>query len=365
MSHRNASFHISMRHDTYERVMSQKNNSLRIWHAIFERVTLHINESCDLWMNHVMYEWVTSHMNESCHTQEVHMIMGRVHRGGSVKSRKWVTWHINESCHIWMSHDMSHMNESCHIWMSHVKYEGVTSHMNESCHTQEVQMIMAGVHGWGSATSKMDESRHIWLGHVTYGWVMSRMNVSCYIYMSHVAGVANPGLITCKTVYYIIYGYRTVYYITHEYAWRTVYYITYGYRTVYCVTYENTWRTVHFNTYGYRIVYFITYLHMDTGLCITSHIYTEHCVSHHIWISLSHKVESRHIWMSHVPYIWYVAGVTDPGGGARRSVYHPAKRIGSHRAFSKRLQVLTKCASNIYVHTCIQMYIHMYIYKNI
>jgi len=116
----------------------------RMSHVTYERVVLHINESCLIQMSHVSYKWVMSHMNESCLIWMSHV------------SYEWVMSHMNESCLIWMRHAaydwvMAHCCGSAgpfETGMRHVIYECVMSHMSRRVANQ---------------------------------WVMSRMNESCPI----------------------------------------------------------------------------------------------------------------------------------------------------------------------------------------
>ena len=69
VAHMNASWHIWMRHGTYECVMAHMNESWHIWmrHGTYECVMARMNESWHIWMRYGTYEWVMAHMNESFH----------------------------------------------------------------------------------------------------------------------------------------------------------------------------------------------------------------------------------------------------------------------------------------------------------
>ena len=74
----------------------------RMSYVTYERVVLHINESCLIQMIHVSYKWFMSHINESCLIWISHV------------AHEWVMSCIKKSCHRWM--------RPRHTWLIHVTW---------------------------------------------------------------------------------------------------------------------------------------------------------------------------------------------------------------------------------------------------
>ena len=109
---------------------------------------LHLWESYHMWIKHVTYEWVMSHMNT----------------GMSHVTQEGVISYVNESCHIWMSRiSYKYTNESYYTWRGHITYEWVMSRMIQSCHVRMSHITHEWVIEWviphmnGSCLISVDE----------------------------------------------------------------------------------------------------------------------------------------------------------------------------------------------------------------
>ena len=104
----------------------------RKWNIIIflEWVMAHFkceHESFHIWIRHVTYDWVMARMNESYDVWMSHV------------AYEWVVSHINESRHTWMSHvthDGTHMNETRHIRHEQVLYSLQRQHAQWTLQTK-------------------------------------------------------------------------------------------------------------------------------------------------------------------------------------------------------------------------------------
>jgi len=102
-----------------------------------ELVMSHMNKSCHIWLSHVTrlnescHEDNTRHSNKSRCTYEYvtsHEYMSHVTHQRFMAHRQNVSLHMIDTCHIWMGH-VTRLTAPCHT--------GETCHLNTSCCTSE------------------------------------------------------------------------------------------------------------------------------------------------------------------------------------------------------------------------------------
>jgi len=156
MALRNSSWHIGIRHGTYEFVkVSVYKKASR--HTQMSKVKSEYQRSSSYGrfthMSHDACWWVIAHMNTSRHTSR----------------------HTRMS-HVTTEHRLS-LFHGIYVYMSHGTYEWVMAHTSESCHTQKNHITSKyqwssfyDMHIWVMA--RMNESWHTWMSHFTHEWVM-------------------------------------------------------------------------------------------------------------------------------------------------------------------------------------------------
>jgi len=116
------SWHIRMRHGTYEFVTShscvppREQSAGRFYrNKKKERFMSHMNESCGMWISRVTCECVMSHMNALHHTRAYRLENSK--RGGFIATKKKEKIHV---AYEWVasSHAKSHV--TCGLVMSHM-----------------------------------------------------------------------------------------------------------------------------------------------------------------------------------------------------------------------------------------------------